>query len=184
MKRPITYLTLLLLVATATLFISGCSGEEEPMPTVQNLDIKRFMGKWFVIAHMPNFIENSAVNGIEQYDLRPDGDVDIRYTFRVNEPRGKKKTMTARGFVNTEHNPADWKVQFLWPIKLPYKVIDLDEKDQYTGIGVPNRKYAWIMARTPHLDETILQDILKRMKTLGYKIEDIKRMPQIWSQKQ
>ena len=180
MKRTLKYPALLLLLVTAALYTAGCSGEEEPMPTVKNFDINRFMGRWFVIAHMPNFIENSAVNGIEQYDLRPDGDVNIRYSFRVNEPRGKKKTMKARGFVDRKGNPADWKVQFIWPLKLPYKIIDLDENYQYTVVGVPNRKYAWVMARTPRMDEPTFKGILARMKVLGYDVSNIKIMPQIW----
>ncbi|MBN2279224.1 MAG: lipocalin family protein [Candidatus Marinimicrobia bacterium] len=158
------------------IFLLSCDNEEADLNTVKSLDISKFMGDWYVLAVIPNFIEEGATNGIESYALDNKGNVNIEYTFRKN---GKTKTMKARGFVQDGTN-AFWKVQFLWPVKLPYLVIDLDENYQYTVIGVPNRKFVWIMAREPQIDEYIYQNILNKLEKTGYDVKLIKPMQQTW----
>ena len=37
------------------LLLAGCVGQP-PMPTVESVDLKRFMGDWYVIANIPTFI--------------------------------------------------------------------------------------------------------------------------------
>ena len=50
----------------------------------------------------------------------------------------------------------------LWPFKLPFLIIDLADDDSYTVIGVPNRKYIWIMARQPELSDNDYNNIIKK----------------------
>ncbi len=49
-----------------------------------------------------------------------------------------------------------------------YWVIDLAPDYSFAVIGEPNRKYLWILSRTPALDETTLQGIYARMRDQGY----------------
>jgi apolipoprotein D and lipocalin family protein len=39
----------------------------EPLQTVEDVDIERFMGDWYVIANIPTSIEKGAHNAIEGY---------------------------------------------------------------------------------------------------------------------
>ena len=48
-------------------------------PVVQNLDIERFMGRWYVIALIPNWIEENAINSYDDYKLNKDGTISITY---------------------------------------------------------------------------------------------------------
>lgn len=148
------------------------------MQTVPSLDIHKFMGDWYVIGLIPNVIETDATNGIESYSLNEKGDVEIQYTFKK---KGKMKTMTAKAFIQNPENTF-WKVQFLWPVKLPYYVIDLDEDYQYTVVGVPNRKFVWIMSRTPEIAPELYAEILRRLAAIGYNLSDIQKMEQKWNQ--
>ncbi|MBN1326691.1 MAG: lipocalin family protein [Candidatus Cloacimonetes bacterium] len=150
------------------------------MQTVDYVDLNRFMGDWYVIAIIPNFVEKDAVNGIESYSLREDGDVDIEYTFSRGELGKKVKRMTARAFIHDRKSNAEWRVRFFWPVKFPYLVIDLDDEYNYTAIGVPNRKYLWIMARTSSISDETYEAILERLQGKGYDIEKIRKMPQRW----
>jgi len=157
------------------IFIS-CNKNEEAMQAFSGLDIERFMGDWYVIGLAPNFIEEGASNGIESYRLNPKGQVEISYSFIKN---GKPKKMSAKGFIQNPENTI-WKVQFFWPVKFPYYVLNLDTDYQYTVVGVPNRKYVWIMSRTPEIDDDTYAGILQRLEDIGYMITDIKRMEQKW----
>jgi len=176
MKRTILALFIFLNILNYT------SCEEQAMPPlkpVDYVDLERFMGDWYVVGIIPNFIEKNAVNGIENYQLNAKGQVDITYTFYKSDPQGQRKTMHAKGFIQDERH-SEWRVQFIWPLKLPYLVIMLDDDYQYTVIGVPNRKFIWIMSRTPEIEDTQYQNILAQLGEKGYDTAQIKKMPQIW----
>ena len=60
----------------ALLIMTGCTASLPPLKTADNVDIKRFMGPWYVIACIPTFIETESYNGVETYRLDPDGSID------------------------------------------------------------------------------------------------------------
>jgi apolipoprotein D and lipocalin family protein len=148
------------------------------METVENVDLKRFMGSWYVMGIIPNFIEKNAVNGIETYTLKDDGSIAIEYQFRKNSPDGKLKVIHSKAWVYNKETNAEWRVQFFYPIRFPYLIIDLADDYSYTVIGVPNRKFVWIMNRTPKIAENTYKEIIARLKKIGYDTEKIVAMPQ------
>lgn len=163
-----------ILLIISLFLLTSCKSEKSSLETVDKVDINKFMGDWYVIGVIPNFIEKGAINGLESYKLNEKGNVEITYTLQKN---GKKKNMSAKGFIQNKKN-TKWKVQFIWPIKFPYYVIDLEENYQYTVIGVPNRKYVWIMSREPQISDKTYNQILARLDKKGYDISKIKRMEQ------
>ena len=60
------------LKAIGSLFIIlslwGCQ-TMNPIHTVESVDLKRFMGDWYVIASIPTFIETDAYNAVESYKI-------------------------------------------------------------------------------------------------------------------
>lgn len=68
-------------------------------------------------------------------------------------------------------------MQPFWPLKLDYLIIALDPDYQWTAIGVPNQRYLWVMARSPHMADKKLGSILEGIKQTGYKVKDVKRVP-------
>ncbi|MCF7824918.1 MAG: lipocalin family protein [Candidatus Marinimicrobia bacterium] len=148
---------------------------------VDTVDIPRFMGDWYVIANIPTIFEKGAVNAIENYTWNEEkGIVDVTFTYRADSLQGKLKRMTQRGFIYDTASNAEWRVQPIWPLRLGYLIIDLAEDYSYTVIGVPNRKYLWIMARESTLSEDIYTAILDRIATQGYDVGLIQKVPQIW----
>ena len=159
-------------------------GSNKPMETVPHVDLDRFMGDWYVVANIPTFIEKNAVNAVESYSLRKDGDIDIIFTFHDKKHDGKKKKYQALGIIHNKDSNAEWRVQFFWPIKFPYKVIDLHPEYLYTVIGVPNRKYLWIMSRTPKMDDNTYEEIVKRLAmNYGYDMHKINKITHKWEAK-
>ncbi|MCX7836321.1 MAG: lipocalin family protein [bacterium] len=152
-----------------------------PLQPVPKVDLERFMGDWYVIANIPTFLEKGAVNGIERYRLRSDGDIEISYTFFQDSVRGKRKQFKARGFVVNRQTNSEWRVQFIWPIKLPYYVIELDTAYTFTVIGVPNRKYVWLMSRTPNPEDSVVTNAIEGLRKHGYDPKRVLPVPQIWN---
>ena len=72
-------------------------------------------------------------------------------------------------------------MQFLWPFKMPFLIIELAEDYSYTVVGVPSRKYVWIMAREAQLDSDIYEKLLQRLSNIGYDISLIKKITQEWN---
>ncbi|TAG11261.1 MAG: hypothetical protein EAZ42_00890 [Verrucomicrobia bacterium] len=143
----------------------------------QSIDLQRFMGDWFVIAHIPTFIEDEAYNAIETYKLNPDGTVATTFTFNQGAFDGPVKTYYPKGFVNSSLNTR-WKMQFVWPFKADFLITYVDRDYQTTIIGVPDRKYVWIMAREKSLPEAELAALKKRLEASGHDLSKLRMVPQ------
>nr|HMN26032.1 lipocalin family protein [Ignavibacteriaceae bacterium] len=53
-----------------------------------------------------------------------------------------------------------------------YWIIGLDENYQWAVIGTPNRKYGWVLSRTPKLDLETMDRIFQILKEQGYNKKD------------
>ncbi len=159
------------------LILMSCSKD---FRTVDYVDIPRYMGDWYVIAILPNFIEKNAVNGIESYSLNPDGSIAVTYTYFKKSPAGKKKVMHPRGKIYNTTTNAEWRMQLFKPFWAKYLIVYLDKDYQHTAVGVPNRKYVWIMSRSPKMPEEVYKDIVQDLTEQGYNTKRIIKMPQKW----
>ena len=164
--------------------LSGCSSTDALRATDKNIDLQRFMGDWYVIGSIPiDFFfasEAGAHNAVESYALNDDGSIDTRYRFRKNSFDGPVKSFNPTGFVHNTETNAEWRMQFLWPFKSAYLIVYLDDDYSKTIIGVPNRKYIWIMARSPDLSEAEYQELLDISAAAGYDLDEIVRIPHRW----
>ncbi|MDA3958181.1 lipocalin family protein [Oceanispirochaeta sp.] len=169
-------------IALIVAFLSSCatSGKEPFHKTAEYIDLESFSGDWYVIALLPTIFEKKAANGIENYSLTEEGNIRVKYTFRKGSPQGKEKIMYQDGWVYNNESNADWRVRPLWPLKLPYYILEIDEQYQYTVIGTNNYKYLWIMSRNPDMDEDLLKQIINRMTDRGYDMTDLMYMKQNW----
>jgi apolipoprotein D and lipocalin family protein len=166
MKNVILFLLLVLV---------SCTTKAPPLKKVESVDIKRFMGTWYVIANIPTIIEVGGKNAFETYTWNEkENRIDVDFRLEVD---GEKKHYTQKAWV---HDPSgnEWRIQFLWPFKFAYLILDLAPDYSYTVIGVPNRDYVWIMAREKTIPDATYQEIIKRLETQGYEISKILKVPQ------
>jgi len=169
------------LTCVTLLLLMGCSTtptKQPPLKTVAHVDLPRFMGAWYVIGTIPWFVEKENVGTMDVYKARPDGKIDITYVFHKKELSAKRQEMHAVGTVVDQKSNATWGVQFIWPFKAPYLVIDLATDYNTTVIGHPSRDLIWIMARKPSMSEAEYQAILNKVATQGYDIHRIVKVPQ------
>jgi len=166
----------ILAVVAMMLLLSGCQSTK-PIYTVNEVDLERFMGDWFVIASIPTFIEKEAYNALESYQLNADGTIATTFTFNKGGFDGKLKTYQPKGFVVENTGNAVWKMQFIWPFKAEYRIIHLSDDYAQTVIGRSKRDYVWIMARTPSIPEDDYDRILTFLKDQGYVLDDLRRVP-------
>lgn len=172
--------------ATLTALVCGCQSrppslgtpQREPLRAIdRHVDLRRFMGDWHVIAHIPTFIEKNAYNGVESYRLAPDGTIPTTYVFNKGDFDGPTRTYRPRGFVHNRRTNAEWRMRFVWPFKAAYLIAYLDDDYQTTIIGVPGRDYAWIMARSKTLPEERYQELVAHLAATGHDVSKLRRVP-------
>jgi apolipoprotein D and lipocalin family protein len=149
---------------------------EKSVKTVANVDLDRYKGLWYEIAKIPNRFQRKCTSGTTaQYALRNDGKIDV-----INRCFDKEgKVIEARGIariVDTESN-AKLKVSFVKVLGLSlfwgdYWIIGLGEDYEYAIVGTPNRKYGWILSRTPALSQEKLENIFNLLREQGYNPEE------------
>jgi len=168
-----------LLIAIAT----GCQ-TMKPIHTVDNVDLNRFMGDWYVIGSipvtLPFFSEEGAHNAVESYELREDGTILTTYSFRKGSFDGKKVEFTPKGRVYNAPTNTEWRMQFVWPFKADYRIVYVDEAYSQTIIGRVQRDYVWLMARSPKIPEADYQRLLEIIADEGYDISKVRKVPQRW----
>ena len=77
MKRRLAWIPL---VAAG---LAACATHPPTIPPVASVDLPRFMGDWYVIAHIPTPPEREAYDAVESYRLDAEG--RIRTTFRYRK---------------------------------------------------------------------------------------------------
>ncbi len=150
------------------------SGKPKP---VARVDLPRYMGRWYEIARYPNRYQDGLVGVIANYTLRPDGKIDVRNVGRRGKLDGPEAASSARGWSICSSN-ARWHVQFVWPFRADYWIIDLEPDYRYAVVGQPCRTHLWILSRTPKLDEKVYEKICKKIAEHGYDPARLVRTPQ------
>ena len=160
------------------LFLSGCAMQSKSLKLVDNVDINKFMGDWYVIAHIPAFIEKNAYNAVESYALNDDGSIATTFTFNKGDPYGPVKQYYPKGFVIEGTNNAEWGMQFIWPIKAQYKIVYLDDAYQNTIVARDALDYVWLMSRQKTLSPEEIAMFTEKIKAMGYNIDNLRMVPQ------
>lgn len=164
-------------VALVALLIGCAHDSMKSIPHVPTVDLHRFMGDWYVIAHIPAPVERNAYDAVESYELLPDGRVQTTFRYRNGSFDAPVKKMRPVGTVRPDTGNAVWGMQFIWPIKAEYVVVYLSEDYTETIIGRSKRDYAWIMARTRTLTDARYAADLERLRKLGYDVSKLRRVP-------
>jgi apolipoprotein D and lipocalin family protein len=136
------------------------------------------MGDWYVIAHIPYFLEKGKVGTLDRYALRPDGRIDNSYLFRRGHLDAPLEEWKGVAWVVNPSTQAEWRVQFLWPFRVPYLVTAMDPDYQWAVIGYPNRKLGWILSRTPRMAPGDYALALQSLQGQGYDIKKFALVPQ------
>ncbi len=141
------------------------------LETVKNLDIEKFMGKWYVIASIPSFVEKNCINAYDIYTLNKNGTIDIKYYAEKNT---KPFNISQRGTIADTINNSTWRISFTdyWiPFyTAPYEVIVLEPNNyDYMVVGYPGNTFGWVMSRSKDMDKTLYATIMSDLETnFGY----------------
>ncbi|MCL7488732.1 MAG: lipocalin family protein [Desulfobulbaceae bacterium] len=140
----------------------------KPLSTVHFVDLNRYVGQWYEIARYPNSFQKGCVGSMATYTLRDDGKINVVNECYDKTFSGKLRSAKGRAWAVDKETNARLKVSFFWPFAGDYWIIDLGQKYEYAVVGHPERKYLWILSRSPEMDEKVYQSILARLQKQEY----------------
>jgi len=177
-----TFLTTFEMTILTTFVLCGLgSGNDKhqsrkSLETVEQVDLKRYIGLWYEIAKIPNrFQRKCAGRTTAHYALRADGKIDV-VNRCINEAGNAIEANGIARVVEPKSN-AKLKVSFVRILGISlfwgdYWIIGLDEEYEYAVVGTPNRKYGWILSRQPLLAQEKLEQIFALLRERGYNPDD------------
>ena len=132
--------------------------QTNPVRTVSSVNLDRYAGEWHEVARLPNRFQEKCAGDVRAiYARRGDGRIDVINRCRTRDG----STTEARGIarvVDTATN-AQLKVRFapaflsfLPMVWGDYWIVGLAPDYSWAVVGSPDRKYLWILARTPAMD--------------------------------
>ena len=124
------------------------------------------------------FFQRNCTATTADYSLREDGLIEVVNSCRKGTLDGKHKRATGKAKVVDTDSNAKLKVSFFWPFWGDYWIIDLDPEYQWAVVGVPSRKYLWILSRTPQMDSALYEEIVSRLPAKGYDPHRLNRTQQ------
>lgn len=178
---PTGYLPALYLSAILLLVLVACSsaGGRQALTTTAEVDLPRFMGRWWVIAHIPYFAEKGKVATADIYTLRDDGRIDNVFAYRKAFGEPEQQMRGVASVVPGTRN-AQWVVRFYGGlVKADYLVLEVAPDYSWALIGHPSRDYAWLFAREQAMDDAEYAQLIGRFAQYGYDTKRLQRVPQL-----
>lgn len=163
---------------------SAVSHAAGPVRAVDALDMDRYAGQWHEIAHLPVSFQKKCVGEITAtYSLRSDGRISVLNRCRIQDGSSLQAEGVARP-INGQ--PGQLQVRFApdWLSWVPlvwadYWVIALDPEYQWAMVGEPDRKYLWILSRSPSMPRAQLEALKKQAEAMGYDLAPLRVMAPI-----
>ncbi|NII10719.1 lipocalin family protein [Oleiagrimonas sp. C23AA] len=163
---------------SAIALLAGCASAPKPrLATPDQVNLKRYMGTWHVIAHIPNIFERGKLATADEYHLRKDGRIGVTFHYRSSF-QDAPKTWHGTAWLIRNDDAARWKVQLLWPFTSDYVIMALDADYRYVMVGLPSRKLLWLMARDTQMPEAVYQRYVEQARAEGFPVDKLKRVPQ------
>jgi apolipoprotein D and lipocalin family protein len=157
----------------ALLVLASCTGVPDGVQPVSDFDIERYLGTWYEIARLDHRFERGLSRVTASYSLREEGGINV-VNRGYDAESGKWKEAIGKAFLNDEPGVGRLKVSFFGPFYGGYNVFELDEEGyQYAMVAGPDRSYLWILARSPDLDDAVLERLLARAGELGFPIGEM-----------
>lgn len=74
----------------------------------------------------------------------------------------------SEGKAKTTKEPGVLRVSFFGPFYSDYRIMMLGEDYSYALVGGDDGDYLWILSRTPHLEQSVIDRIIEEANYRGY----------------
>lgn len=162
----------MVLLAFLSLVVASCTAgggsDTVDRTAVRDFSLEEYMGRWYEIARFDHSFERGMEYVTADYTLLEDGTVEV-----VNSGMRGGEQHTARGRAKATDTPGQLRVSFFWIFYSDYNVLAMGDKGGWALVGSRSPKYLWILSRTPHLEQSVLDTILATAAVRGYDISKL-----------
>lgn len=157
-----------------SVLFSSLSFASETLPTAQNVDIGRYIGKWYAVSALPQIFTRSCVAQTAEYGIVNEKTISVVNTCIKDS--GKTTDIVGKAVVVDAQTNARLEVTFnnfftrLFRVKGEYVIIKLSEGYDTVLVGSTDRKSLWILARTPNIDAETFAEYKLFAKDLGFAV--------------
>ena len=157
------------------LTIQNVFSQDKELPqliTVNQVDLNKYTGLWYEIAKIPNSFQDQCSYGTTaEYKLLEDGEIQVinkcyKSDGEADVAEGLAKVVDKK--TNSKLEVSFFSIFGFRPFWGDYWIIGLDDNYQWAVVGSPNRKYGWILSRTPLLPDDTMQKIFALLKSQNY----------------
>jgi apolipoprotein D and lipocalin family protein len=151
----------------------------QSLETVDTVDLNKYAGTWYEIASFPQRFQKGCHGTTATYSISDKDYIIVENRCFKDSIDGKESYIKGKAFIVRGTGNAKLKVQFFWPFKGKYWIIDLAEDYSYAVVGHPKRDYLWILSRTPEMDEAIYAEIVSRIKQKNFDVTKLRKTVQL-----
>lgn len=164
----------IVLLSLITLFSCSSLAKRSSLPTVEYVDLERYVGKWYEVARFDQKFQKGCTATTAEYSFRSDGDIKVVNSCRLGSPEGELKSGEARAWVKDKKSNSKLKVQFFAKgLKLgifagDYWILDLGKNYEYAMVGDKKRKSLWFLSRTRDISDELMEKLILKAEMLGF----------------
>jgi apolipoprotein D and lipocalin family protein len=159
------------LMFTILVFKTASCSAQPPLETVYKVDLAKYSGVWYEMCHLPaSFLDDCSCISAT-YTMDPKGYVKV--FNKCKKSNGKWTSITGKAFSVEGSNNSKLKVQFFWPFRADYYIIDLADDYSYVVVGEPRRQYLWILCRTRQMDPELYKNLVNKCGNKGFAVEHL-----------
>ena len=143
--------------------------------TVQSVEPTRYLGLWYEIASTPMAQQASCTGTTAEYTLKDDTSINVYNRCYLGSLDGEENTILGSArFIDDSY--AKLLVDFGFGFEAPYNIVELDGQsgeDPYEFAAVASIGSLWILSRTPEIDDELLSELLTRLESRDFPVEDL-----------
>lgn len=161
-----------------TFILNSRTKSHPPLETVPEVDLERYEGRWYEIARLPQRFEKGCHCVYAEYTLNPEGYVEVRNACYKGGLDGELDVAKGKAFPVEGSQNSKLKVQFFWPFKGDYWILELASDYKYALVGTPDRESLWLLSRTPELSDDVYDRFVQQASKKGFPVERLLKTDQ------
>ena len=178
--------------AAALVLLASCQSvsHSNPPATAAKVDLDRYIGRWHEVARFPTPFQRANEAAIAEYGKSSDGSVSVHNTAvradgTTRDIRGSPEVLNPGTNTKLAVRFDKWYTALVpVPAQGNYWILYVDRDYQRAIVGTADRKYLWILSRTPQVPEGEMKRLIAMAKSQGFETERLIRSAQHKPQKQ
>jgi apolipoprotein D and lipocalin family protein len=142
-----------------------------PLNVYPNVNLEKYLGEWYEIARIPYKYEKGCYNTKAIYSKSNDGSIKILNICNKGSVDGELSTVEGKAYVVDKETNARLKVQFQWPFKGDYCILDVGKDYEYALVGSHDRNHLWILSRSHKINGNSLKKLKNIATREGFDVE-------------